>query len=202
MSSRESRVVTPTYAMFVVIGALVFTFLGAFWSVESIVNWPGAPVWTYGLVAIPTVGLTAFAFMRLVRSRGLPAASDPTRASRDGKRMGIAFGIIFTVEFALVAVCAVVLDNAGRSLLIPVAVAFIVGLHFLPLARVFRLPFYYVTGLACVTCSLGSLLVADEPVRLLALGLAVAAVLWASALVVLLRYTGSLAPSNRFSVSL
>jgi hypothetical protein len=176
--------------MFVVIGALVFSVLGAFWAVESIANWPGAPVWAYGLVAIPVIGLTALAATRLVSSRSLPRAADPAAARREGKRMGIVFGAVFTVEFGVIAVVAVWLDTAGHSLLIPVAVAFIVGAHFLPLARVFRLPFYYVTGLVCIACALGALLLPVESVRLLVLGLSVAAVLWTSALVVLLRHTG------------
>jgi hypothetical protein len=193
MSSRASRLaVTPTYAMFVVVGALVFTLLGAYWAVASLVNWPAAPVWAYALVAIPAAGLVALAVVRLVRSRALPPAVDPAQASHDGKRMGVAFGVIFTVEFALIALSAVLLDNAGRSLLIPVVVAFIVGVHFLPLARVFRLPFYYVTGVLCAACALASLLIGVEAVRLHVLGLAVAAVLWASALVVLLSHTGDL----------
>ena len=183
--------------MFVVIGALVFTFFGAFWAVASVVNWPAAPLGAYGLVAIPVVALTVLAVVRLIRSRELPPAVDPTQAKRDGKRMGIEFGIIFTLEFAFIAVTAVLLDNADRTLLIPVAVAFIVGLHFLPLAWVFRLPFYYVTGVLCVASALTSLAIRDESVRLLVLGLAIAVVLWVSALIVLLRYAGPLAPNER-----
>jgi len=191
MRTRSAQVVvTPTYALFVVIGALIFSFLGAFWAAESIANWPGAPAWAYGLVAVLVLGLTAFAVARLVSSRSLPPAADPVAASREGKRMGIAFGVTFTVEFVLIALVAVLLDNAGHSLLIPVAVALIVGAHFLPLARVFRLPFYYVTGLLCMACALGVLLLPAESVRLLVLGLSVAAVLWVSAFVVLIRYTG------------
>jgi len=72
MSARGPRaVVTPTYALFVRDRALVFTFLGAFWAVESIANWTGAPVWAYGLIAVPVIGLTAFAAAGLVSSRGL-----------------------------------------------------------------------------------------------------------------------------------
>jgi hypothetical protein len=200
MKPGPSRVVTPTYAMFVVIGAAIFTLLGASWALASVVNWPGAPAWAYGLVAVPVAGLSAFALVRLVRSRELPAASDPAQARHDGRRMGIAFGIIFTVESALIAFAAVALDSAGRALLIPVAVALIVGVHFLPLARVFRLPFYYLTGVLCVACALASLAIPVESVRLLVLGLAIAVVLWASALVVLLRYTGGLARKFKFEL--
>ncbi len=186
----SARVVSPTYALFVVVGALVFTFLGAFWALASIANWPGVPAWGNVLVAAPVIGLTAYAVVRMVSSRRLPRAADSATADRDGKRMGIAFGVIFTVEFALIAVAAVLLDNAGHSLLIPVAVAFIVGVHFLPLARVFRLPFYYVTGTLCAACALGALFLPIETGRLVVLGLSIATVLWISGLVVLLRYTG------------
>jgi hypothetical protein len=176
--------------MFVVTGTVVFSFLGAFWAIVSIANWQGAPLWGYSLVAVPVIALNALAVTRLISSRSLPRAADPAAARRDGKRMGIAFGIIFTVEAGLIAMVALWLDNAGRSLLIPVAVAFVVGAHFLPLARVFRLPFYYVTGLLCIACALSVLLIPVESMRLVILGLSFAAVLWISALVVLLRHTG------------
>ena len=179
---------TPAYARFAAIGALIFTFIGAGWVIASLMNWPATQPWVYALVAAPVIALTGLAVVRIITASRLPQVRDPALAAARGRRMGIAFGIIFTVEAALIAASAIALDSVGRSLLIPVAVAFIVGLHFLPLAWVFRLPLYYVTGLLCVACALASLLVSSETARLLALGLAMGLVLWASAVVVLVRY--------------
>ena len=115
---------------------------------------------------------------------------DGDLATRDGKRTGIAFGIVFAVEFILIATAAAILTKLDRPLLIPVVIALIVGLHFFPLARLFHVPVYSITGMLCVVCALVSLLVTDEPVRLLLLGLAIAIVLWGSAGIVLVLYTG------------
>lgn len=172
------------------IGALVLSWFGAFWAFASILHWPRATFWTWALAGIPVVALTLFSILRMIGAAGLPEAADGAQAAREGKRMGRNFGIICGIEFALIGGASALLARSGRPLLIPVAIALIVGLHFLPLARVFRLPVYYATGVLCVAFALASLLVADETVRLLALGVAMAVVLWLSAAAVLLRHTG------------
>jgi len=53
------------------------------------------------------------------------------------------------------------------------------------------MPVYIITGSVCVVCSLASLLIYDEALRLLMLGLAIAIVLWVSAGLVLIWHTGS-----------
>ena len=187
--------ITRDYARGVAIGALVLTFFGVFW---AFANWPQAPSWAYGVLSLPVVALTLFAVVRFINAAKLPEAMDGDQAARDGKRTGIAFGVVFAVEFILIAAAAAILAKLNRPLLIPVAIALIVGLHFFPLARLFHVPVYSVTGMLCVACSLASLLVADEAVRLLLLGLTIAIILWGSAGVVLMRYTGS---SERVSVA-
>ena len=189
---------TRAYVRGVAIGALVLTFFGVFWASEAITNWTQAPSWAYGVLSLPVITLTLFAVVRFINAAKLPEAMDGDQAARDGKRTGIAFGVVFSIEFILIAVAAVILNNLDRPLLIPVAVALIVGLHFFPLARLFHVPIYSVTGLLCVACAFASLLVADEAVRLLLLGLAIAIILWGSAGAALLQYTG---PSGRVSAA-
>ena len=70
---------------------------------------------------------------------------------------------------------------------VPIAVAVIVALHFLPLARVFEVPLYYWTGALCVLGVLGCSLIRDAGTRLLCAGLIMAAVLWLTALLLLLK---------------
>ncbi len=182
--------VTRAFARGAAIGALVLSWFGAFWAFASIVHWPAAPPWAYAAAGLPVVALTLFSASRIVGSATLPPANDEAEAAREGKRMGRNFGIVCGIEFALIGAAAAALGSTGHPLLIPVAIALIVGLHFLPLARVFGLRVYTFTGVLCVACSLASLLVTDETARLLALGLAMAAVLWVSAGLVLFRYTG------------
>lgn len=76
----------------------------------------------------------------------------------------------------------------GRPEFIPAGVALVVGLHFFPLASLFRVPLYYVTGAAlCVVAvstpiaalSLG----ASTAVWQVVSGLGAAAILWATSAV-------------------
>jgi hypothetical protein len=190
----RDRTVTRDYARGVTIGAFVLTFFGAFWASEALTNWPQTPPWAYGVLGVPAVALTLFAILRFINVAKLPEAVDGDQAARGGKRTGIAFGVVVAAEFILIAAASVIFGKLGWPLLIPVAIALIVGLHFFPLARLFHVPVYSVTGLLCVVSSLASLLVADEAVRLLLLGLAIAIILWGSAGVALFRYTGFRGP--------
>jgi hypothetical protein len=63
-------------------------------------------------------------------------------------------------------------------------------MHFFPLARLFGVQLYSVTGFLCVVCALASFLIRDDELRPLLLGISIAMILWGSAIAVLLRYTG------------
>jgi hypothetical protein len=141
-------------------------------------------------VSVAAAALASLCVLRMLNAANLAEANDPGLAARAGRRMGRSFGIIFGIEGALIGAVAGALARAGRPLLIPVAIALIVGLHFFPLARVFQVPLYGLTGLFCIVSGLASLLVPDSRARLVALGFAMAAVLWISAAAVLVRHTG------------
>jgi hypothetical protein len=124
--------------------------------------------------------------MRLVTSRQISTIDDPVAAAK-GKRAGRLFAIVFGIEGALIAPCSMLLASRGLGLWIPIAVAIIVGAHFLPLAHVFDVPLYYWTGALCILAVLCCLLIGDVYTRLLLVGLAMAAVLWLTAAVSLLQ---------------
>jgi hypothetical protein len=192
---------TRGFARGAAIGALILTLFGGFWAFESMVHRPGALPWMYLAASLPLALLVLLAVVRFMNSGKLAPDSDPEQAARAGRKMGKSFGIIFGIEGALIGVAAGTLARAGLPLLIPVAVAVIVGLHFFPLARVFRMSVYDFTGAFCVAAGLASLFVHDATARLLALGLAMAAVLWASAAFVLLRHTGAEGQGPRETVA-
>jgi hypothetical protein len=177
------------------IGALVLTCAGAAWAITALANRPGSSTWAFAAVSLPVLSLITVGVSRLNAvakdSHRRPIDPDASDRARQGRKVGLLFGLVFTVEIVLIALTAILLSRAGRPLLIPVAIVAIVGAHFLPLARIFRIPTYGVAGLFLVGASLGSLLIADEPVRLFALGLVVAVILWASATMVLVLHTGS-----------
>jgi hypothetical protein len=65
-----------------------------------------------------------------------------------------------------------------------------VGLHFLPLARVFGVGLYYWTGGLATLGALGGALIADAGVRDLFVGLMMAGVLWGTVGILLMRLGG------------
>jgi hypothetical protein len=133
---------------------------------------------------VATIGLLALCVMRLTALRNIPSIHDPVAAAK-GKRAGMRFGIIFGTESGLIWLCATLLARFG--LWIPIAVAVVVGLHFIPLARVFEVPLYYWTGVLCVLAMLGGSLIRDAGTRLLCAGLIMAALLWLTAVLLLLQ---------------
>ena len=179
--------VTRASASGAAIGVLVLTFFGAIWAFAALGNRPATPAWAFGLCAIPFAVLTVLGVRRLIAAGRLPAPENEAQAASEDRREGRWFGVVFAAEGILIVIASNVLAHAGKPLLIPVAIAAIVGVHFFPLARLFRRPFYWVTGTLLVLCAGGSLLIADERGRLFALGLAAAAVLWSSAAFVLAR---------------
>ncbi len=72
------------------------------------------------------------------------------RSSAEGRRIGQTFGIVNGVQWGLIAVASVVLGALHRPELILPAIVGIVGLHFVPLAKLFNARIYYGTAVALV----------------------------------------------------
>jgi hypothetical protein len=167
-------------------GAAILTLFGGWWCIAALANWTGRPDWPIPAAFVTTIVLLVLCVMRLVASRNIPTIDDPVAAAK-GKRAGMFFGIIFGIEGGLIAFCSMLLASRGLGLWIPIAIAIIVGVHFLPLAHVFDVPLYYWTGALSVLGVLGCLLISDVHTRLLWVGLVMAAVLWLSVIVLLLQ---------------
>lgn len=169
-----------------VAGAAILTLFGSAWCIVAFALWPAHPIWSIPAASAATLALLAGCVVRLRAVRNVPSSKDPVAAAK-GKRIGKLFGIVFGIECGLIWICATLLAHLGLSIWVPIAVAVIVGLHFLPLARVFEVPLYYWTGALCVLGVLGCSLIRDAGTRLLCAGLIMAAVLWLTALLLLLK---------------
>jgi hypothetical protein len=136
------------YIRGLLIGALVMTGFGAFWAVGGAFSLPN-PAGALILFASPLVvaGLLVASFRLWRKAEILPAHSSPDESTY-WRNSGKWFGLIFASEAALIAIASIVLGNTGDDALIPPVIALIVGLHFLLLAPLFRLPLYNITGLA------------------------------------------------------
>ena len=103
-------------------------------------------------------------------------------------------GILQGLGIGIVAFTCVWL---GRSEFIPAAVAFVVGLHFFPLAPLFRVPLYHATGaglclVAVVTPIVAAPLGAQTVAWQVVPGLSVAAILWATSAALIVGGLGSI----------
>ncbi len=174
-------------------GIFFMAFFGALWGLmsagfmDSVVQ-PVAFV-VIGLVTLVFLGLVVM-LVRYARSLPETTSSEETAA---GKKIGMWFGIIFGLEALLIALTSIVLGRLQASQFIPPAIALIVGFHFLPLARLFRVAFYYVTGILLCVMALVAIIALMCGVPMggpspytwsLLVGIGATLILWLTALVV------------------
>jgi hypothetical protein len=97
---------------------------------------------THGLVVLIIFSLISLAFIAhaiyfFMISKGFPKLSTEEDKA-EGKKTGMWFGIIFGAEGLLIFIAINVVINLGRAdLSIPV-IALVVGLHFYPMAKIFK----------------------------------------------------------------
>jgi hypothetical protein len=135
-------------------GIFFMAFFGGFWGFTSAAFMSGAfQVVTIFLVGLVTAGFLSIVSILLKYARSLPKTVSPEDKAM-GKRIGIWFGIVFGLEFVLIALASILLSTFQLDRFIAPVIALIVGLHFLPLARLFRISTYYVTGVLLSTLAL------------------------------------------------
>jgi hypothetical protein len=175
-------------------GAFILSAFGGAWVLVALANWEARPVWASGAAGAVLGLLEVLAVARFVSAGRLPDVED-AKAAAEGRRTGMWFGIIFSLECALIALGAVLLSRSGLALWIPSLAALVVGLHFFPLARLFGVPLYFATGAGTVACVLLTAFLREPSMRLLLLGLSVGAVLWASSALALYQVRAASAPA-------
>lgn len=122
----------------VVVGLVLMAVFTTAWSSNTLATWPGAvgaAVTAAGVLASIWFVVVA---VRLARTRGRASTVMTPEEERRQKRSGMAFGGVFFVEAVLIVAAANVLGAVGRPDLVLPAVALVVGLHFYPMARIFR----------------------------------------------------------------
>jgi len=155
------------------IGLLVLTVFAAAWASAGLLLSARPP----GLILLP-VALSAALLAWGWR--------EPGTAGSRGPHVGKLVGRWSAIEGVAIFVTGNVLQNLHRGDLMVPAIAIIVGLHFFPLARGIPVRLYHATGAGLVLAGIiGLLLPAAE--RPMAVGMSAALVLWATALIVLLR---------------
>ena len=92
---------------------------------------------------------------RVARLSFLPGTSD---SYAQGRRLMRRFGMIFAAEAVAIAMVSVVCMRTHHWRFIVPLVLIIVGLHFLPLAKLFAVPRYYITGALFCAISIATML--------------------------------------------
>ena len=91
------------------------------------------------------------------------------------------------IEWALVGIGTFLLSRIGRYDLIPQLFGLIIGLHFVPIAKVFHLPGYYWVSTIMIVGELSSLLMPRGDVRNIVGCACIGLTLWMNGLIILSR---------------
>jgi hypothetical protein len=149
-------------------GIWVLTIMAAVWGVAAVLI-GGAAAWLAAVPVAISVGLLLWAQRQSVGT-GNPV---------EGDHVGRVVGIATAIECVAIFLAANVLMNLHQPTLVMPAIAIIVGLHFVPLARWIPVPLYYWTGGGLLVAGLVAVLLpADD--RAIITGIASALILWVS----------------------
>jgi hypothetical protein len=128
-------------------GVLFLSGFGALWFLLGLAASQRLSLPTACALAAGLVALVAGTVLLRRRSAALPASRlDP----EEQRQAGRTFGRVNAAQWAAIVLIAVVLGRLHLDAYTPAAVTVVVGLHFFPLARLFRSPQHHVTGAALV----------------------------------------------------
>ncbi|MDQ2841770.1 MAG: hypothetical protein M3Y72_12165 [Acidobacteriota bacterium] len=165
-------------------GALICGIFGAVWMFEALYfGRIATPVWLTA-VAIFTVAFVAWPVARLRSFPYLPyAATDLQRWAAISKT----YWTVVAIEWLACAVAVNWLLHIHRYGLMPQCLGVIIGLHFLPLAKIFKVAIYYATGAVMALGVLASLTIPAGDVRNIVACSVLGLSLWTTAAIILCR---------------
>jgi hypothetical protein len=143
-------------------GAGILTVFGLAWTNCGIsAGFPaGVTAAVLSMAMLIALGLVAGA-VRLHRRAAFARTHWEENDAAHGPAVPLRFGIIVALEFVGIFILARILTATGHGQAIPAAIAIVVGVHFFPLARMFNLRLYHVTGAALCAVGLVTLLLAS-----------------------------------------
>jgi hypothetical protein len=174
--SREILIGTTTGATLMFGFGVVWLLLGLFRGVRS-PTWVRLALLLGGIAlaaSIATLGRRASTFPR----RDVALSAQQITA---GREVGRRFYLVAGIEFAAIFIAVIVLRAIRFPDYILCTIALIVGIHFFPLAALFKSPLYYVTGSVGCLIGLAGFFTADNDRRQKIVGLSFGLMLWATA---------------------
>jgi len=107
----------------------------------------------FSMLALATIILVSGGILLIRAASRLPRDTSPAgkaRGAAEGKRYGRIFGVVFGLEIVIIALGSVLLSVFHHPEFLLPFVALVVGVHFFPLAPLFNVRMYYVTGVLLV----------------------------------------------------
>jgi hypothetical protein len=159
--------------------AVMFGF-GVVWLLIGLLRGRAAPARLHvALLFVGSVLGTALVSLGL-RVSHMPQETvsvSPQQAATN-REIGRHFHVIFGAEVAAIFLTVVVLKILRYPEAILSGIAFIVGVHFIPVAALFKAPVYYVTGIIGCLIGLVGFSVAEAKLRQKIVGLSFGLLLW------------------------
>jgi hypothetical protein len=160
-------------------GTLMLTLFGCLWLAMGFQAMNLHSAWLTVLLVLFAASLLVpcAGMFRIGRQAEKYAGPLSPEQGRDQKRMGSSFGLVFAAEGVLILLAVNVLNNLHLEHYVISAIAAIVGLHFVPLARLYRVGMYYTVGSVMTVAAILSLAV-PSPLRESSLALTMGTILW------------------------
>lgn len=181
------------------VGAIVCAGFGAYalywWTEDAIQGERG--MW-FGAIAVGAAILVVWAIANLVNLRHVPRVALDKRLV---KFYRIGYALIVAIEGAAISVGGPVLGHFHRPDLFGQWIGAVVGIHFFPLGKLFKLPLYYWTGTAISLAAFGSLLISESSLSSAICAGGTGAALWVTAVVTLSKNLESLSEKTASGVS-
>jgi len=172
------------------IGAMFFSVFGCAWlMVWAFHRFPQQTI-AFILVGLVFLVLFYFCFQCYLGNRSALAdeSNDPVRM-----RTNRMFNIINAIQWVAIFLIINVLNRNGLADWAVPAIILLIGLHFIPLAKIFKYPPHYLTGAGLIIVSIGYPLLALNGPRDFVGCLVTGLILWASALRVIIAQRHNLA---------
>ncbi|WP_375347420.1 hypothetical protein ACEWPB_28475 (plasmid) [Priestia megaterium] len=177
-------------------GVIFMAFFGTLWAgigIRGMQGWEFPVFITLSLLIGVVLFISAFALIKSSSQLSNEVIKEDRDRSRKKNRW---FGIIFSLEGLLIAIAAFICVSTNHlNLFVPV-MALIVGAHFFPLASLFQVPIYYITG--TLLCLLATITMLTFPVKIIvsdhqimawwvSVGFGSALILWGTGVIVCLK---------------
>ncbi|MCX4160999.1 MULTISPECIES: hypothetical protein [Paraburkholderia] len=166
------------------VGQMFFAGFGTLWMIDWCLQRHGADLPTLTLIAL--AGSTIFLWAWCEFRQGKTEAEVRVESSRY-RASQRAFRWVNATQWLAVLVANIALNATGHAEWVMPTVILIVGVHFIPLARVFHARRHYATGAALIVVALGYPWIANSGSSYPTGAFATGSILWISALYGFLR---------------